>query len=88
MGGVGSDMRLWARDSARASVRCYYEKGVPSSEYLVPRKRRRTPESRTGKKIRDPIKLENLQTPSRTDLLRYQVLGTDFNQSTAILSLA
>jgi hypothetical protein len=32
MGGVGSDMRLWARDSARTSVRCYYERGLPGTE--------------------------------------------------------
>ena len=38
MGGVGSDMRLWARDSARTSVRCYYERAVPSTEYLAARK--------------------------------------------------
>jgi hypothetical protein len=73
IGGVGSDMRLLARDSAEGfPLRCYYEKAVPSTEYLAPRKGGRRPEPITGKKIRDQIKAgECAEAADRRDLPRY-----------------
>src|SRR5580698_11009797 len=88
IGGVGSDMRLFGLViPLRPFFRCYYEKQYPVPRTQYPEKTRRNG-SWEEKLISDRRSDRSLRMCRRRLEGPSSVLGTDVNQSTAILFLA